>query len=145
MVRGNAFYISVLMPVAAILLSNLTDLLVVIVKLHNHGKRKQIGPLLRLFADTRIAFTCNILLGCTWVFALFAVGKALRVFQWFFLHIQLTARIFYISILCCSKLGCAESGEQNVIKSSRISKKTTRNIDNISTKRWVQSNKVWFQ
>ena len=84
MVRNNAFYISVLAPVAAILLVNLTVLLVVLVKLHNHGKRKQIGPFPRLFADTRIAFTCNVLLGCTWVFALCAVGKAITIFQWLF-------------------------------------------------------------
>ena len=84
MVRNNAFYISVLAPVAAILFVNLTVLLVVLVKLHNHGRRKQIGPFSRLFADTRIAFTCNVLLGCTWVFALFAVGKATTIFQWLF-------------------------------------------------------------
>ena len=84
MLRNNAFYISVLAPVAAILFVNLTVLLVVMVKLHNHGKRKQIGPFSRLFADTRIAFTGNVLLGCTWVFALFAVGKAITIFQWFF-------------------------------------------------------------
>ena len=84
MLRNKPFYISVLAPVAAILLVNLTVLLVVMVKLHNHGKRKQIGPFLRLFADIRIAFTCNVLLGCTWVFALFAVGKAITIFQWFF-------------------------------------------------------------
>ena len=84
MVHSKAFYISVLAPVAVILLVNLTVLLVVMVKLHNHGKRKQIGPFSRLFADTRIAFTCNVLLGCTWVFALFAVGKAITTFQWLF-------------------------------------------------------------
>ena len=84
MVRGNAFYISVLRPVGVILLTNLTVLLVVMVKLHSHGKRKQTGPFSRLFADTRIAFTCNIPLGCTWVFALFVAGKTLTVFQWFF-------------------------------------------------------------
>ena len=112
MVRDNAFYISVLAPVAGVLLVNLTVLIVVMVKVQGRGgKRKQNGKFSDLFNEMRIAFTCNILLGCTWVFALFAVGKALRVFQWFFLHIQLTARIFYISILCCSKLRCAESGE----------------------------------
>ena len=84
MVHSKGFYVSVLAPVAVILLVNLTVLLVVMVKLHNHGKRKQIGPFSSLFADTRIAFTCNVLLGCTWVFALFAVGKAITTFQWLF-------------------------------------------------------------
>ena len=85
MVRDNAFYISVLAPVAGVLLVNLTVLIVVMVKVQGRGgKRKQNGKFSDLFNEMRIAFTCNILLGCTWVFALFAVGKAVVIFQWLF-------------------------------------------------------------
>ena len=85
MVRDKAFYISVLAPVAGILLVNLTVFIVVVVKVQGKvGQRNQNGQFLGLLNDMRIAFTCNVLLGCTWVFALFAVGKAVITFQWLF-------------------------------------------------------------
>ena len=85
MVRDNAFYISVLAPVAGILLVNLTVFIVVVVKVQGKvGQRNQNGQFLGLLNDMRIAFTCNVLLGCTWMFALFAVGKAAITFQWLF-------------------------------------------------------------
>ena len=84
MVRGNPFYISLLAPVALILVSNTCVLCVVIVKLHKHRKNKGQSELSQLITDARIAFTCNILLGTTWVFALFAVGEAATIFQWLF-------------------------------------------------------------
>ena len=82
--RGNPFYISLVAPVAVIIVCNTCVLCVVIVKLHKHRKDKGESELSQLIADARIAFTCNVLLGTTWVFALFAVGEATMVFQWLF-------------------------------------------------------------
>ena len=92
MVHGNPFFISVVAPVAAILLMNFTMLIVVMKKLHSHGNNSAVMRNLnagkvknsQLLADSRIAFTCNVLLGITWIFALCAVGKATMVFQWLF-------------------------------------------------------------
>ena len=82
--RGNPFYISLVAPIAVIIVCNTCVLCVVIVKIHKHRKDKGESELSQLIADARIAFTCNVLLGTTWVFALFAVGEATMVFQWLF-------------------------------------------------------------
>ena len=84
MVHGNPFYISLVGPVALIIVFNTYVLCVVIVKLHKHYKEKIESEFSQLITDARIAFTCNILLGTTWVFALFAVGKATMMFHWLF-------------------------------------------------------------
>ena len=84
MVHGNPFYISLVGPVALIIVFNTYVLCVVILKLHKHYQDKIESKFSQLMTDARIAFTCNILLGTTWVFALFAVGKAIMIFQWLF-------------------------------------------------------------
>ena len=94
MVYGIAFYISVVVPVAAILLFNTVILTIVTYKLHQNSKKKAKNSsnqnkdksldIKRLVSEARIAFACNVLLGITWIFALLAVGKATMVFQWFF-------------------------------------------------------------
>ena len=84
MVHGNPFYISLVGPVALIIVFNTYVLCVVIVKLHKHYKDKIESEFSQLITDARIAFTCNILLGTTWLFALFAVGEATIIFQWLF-------------------------------------------------------------
>ena len=92
MVHGNAFYFGVVIPVAVILLGNTVTLVIVMYKLHQEVKKRT----RKLFegnsksdtsivvSDIRIAFSCNIILGITWIFALLAVGKATMVFQWLF-------------------------------------------------------------
>ena len=94
MVYGIAFYISVVVPVAAILLFNTVILIMVTHKLHQNSQKKVTNlsnqnkgknlDIKRLVSEARIAFACNVLLGITWIFALLAVGKATMVFQWFF-------------------------------------------------------------
>ena len=94
MVYGIAFYISVVVPVAAILLFNTVILIMVTHKLHQNSQKKVTNlsnqnkgknlDIKRLVSEARIAFACNVLLGITWIFALLAVGKATMVFQWLF-------------------------------------------------------------
>ena len=84
MVHGNPFYISLVGPVALIIVFNTYVLCVVILELHKHYQDKIESKFSQLMTDARIAFTCNILLGTTWVFALFAFGKAIMIFQWLF-------------------------------------------------------------
>ena len=96
MVHGYPFYITVVLPVAAILFANAVTLIIVMNKLYQHGKekaRKQSDgdenkkPMIdtaMIISQSRIAFACNVLLGITWIFALLAVGKATMYFQWLF-------------------------------------------------------------
>ena len=96
MVHGFAFYIAVVIAVAAILFANTLTLTKVMYNLYHHGKKKarklsDIGEKKKSIIDTaliisqaRIAFACNVLLGITWIFALLAVGKATMYFQWLF-------------------------------------------------------------
>ena len=91
--HGFAFYIAIVIPVAAILFSNTLTLTKVMYNLYHHGKKKarkllDIGEKKKPIIDTlliisqaRIAFACNVLLGITWIFALLAVGKAAMYFQ----------------------------------------------------------------
>ena len=96
MVHGYAFYIAVVVPVAAIVLVNTVALATVIYKLHQSGKyrassissgnsnKTPMTETSRIISEARITFTCNVLLGTTWIFALLAVGKATLFFQWLF-------------------------------------------------------------
>ena len=82
MVYGNAFYISVVAPVAAIIVKNTIILIVVLIRLHRRSKRKPINVLARVITEARRAFGFNILLGTTWVLAFFAVEDVTMIFQW---------------------------------------------------------------
>ena len=96
MVHGYAFYIAVVIPVAAILFANTVTLTKVMYNLYLHGKlkakklsnseekKKPMIDTVFIISQTRIAFACNVLLGITWIFALLAVGKAAMYFQWLF-------------------------------------------------------------
>ena len=96
MVYSYAFYAAVVVPVAAILLVNTVILTVIMYRLHQNNERKAVSlprekehekPMFnpsRFLSEARIAFTCNFLLGTTWIFALLAVGDAAVTFQWLF-------------------------------------------------------------
>lgn len=96
MVHGYAFYTTVAIPVAAILFVNTVVLAIVMYKLHQSGKyrassvssansnKTPMAETTRIISEARITFTCNVLLGTTWIFALLAVGKATLFFQWLF-------------------------------------------------------------
>lgn len=96
MVHGYAFYTTVVIPVAAILFVNTVVLAIVMYKLHQSGKyrassvssgnsnKTPMAETTRIISEARITFTCNVLLGTTWIFALLAVGKATLFFQWLF-------------------------------------------------------------
>ena len=83
MLRGLAFYISIVAPVAAIILFNTSVLCIVVVLFHKQHTRKR-GTLSWLVADVRVAFMCNVLLGLTWAFGLMAVGEVTLIFEWLF-------------------------------------------------------------
>ena len=92
-VIGNSMYITLLGPVAAILLANFTMFSIILRSLTTRkikmaastkskdGRQESMEELKR---HVRSAFTIATLLGLSWVFALFAVGEAREVFQWVF-------------------------------------------------------------
>ena len=84
MVYGNPFYISVVAPVAAILLANIITLILVTIRLHRSSKHKPMSDAARVISEARIAFACNVLLGTTWVLAFFAIEEVTMLFQWLF-------------------------------------------------------------
>ena len=83
MLRGLPFYISIVAPVAAIILFNASVLSIVVALFHKQHRRKR-KTLSWLVADVRVAFMCNVLLGLTWAFGLIAVGKVTLIFEWLF-------------------------------------------------------------
>ena len=82
MVYGNPFYISIVAPVAIIILKNIIILTMVLSRLHK--RRIRCKPMAHVITEARRAFVCNILLGTTWVLAFFAVEDAAMIFQWLF-------------------------------------------------------------
>ena len=84
MVYGNPFYISVVAPVAAILLANIITLILVTIRLIRSNKHQPISDATRVILAARRAFGCNVLLGTTWVLAFFAIEEVTMLFQWLF-------------------------------------------------------------
>ncbi|XP_065664223.1 adhesion G-protein coupled receptor G2 isoform X8 [Hydra vulgaris] len=80
-VRGFPFYLGILLPVCLVMAANIFILISVLrtvnrnSDLHNNNKNKK---------KVRIVFTCSLLLGTTWLFAVLAIGKARDIFQWLF-------------------------------------------------------------
>ena len=94
MVHGNPFYISIVAPVAAIIMTNLIVLVKVTVRLHRRFKHRSV------ISEVRIAFAFNLLLGTTWVLAFFAIQEVTMVFQWLFC---ITNSLQGLSFLHCAK------------------------------------------
>ena len=83
---GYSFYFGVALPVVAIIIGNFIVLIKVIHGLSKSTKmsKSQNTNRKRYLGQARIAFSCSILLGLTWVFALLAVSEAKIFFQWLF-------------------------------------------------------------
>ena len=108
MVYGNPFYISVVTPVAIIMLANIMILIKVTITLHrsNNGKnlhKSNNDKTMTVIKESRIAFGLNLLLGTTWILAFLAVEEVTMTFQWlfciinslqgFFIFVFYTARV----------------------------------------------------
>ena len=148
MVHGYAFYIAVVIPVAAILFANTFTLTKVIYNLYQHGKKKartlsgnaeKKNPIIDtalIISQARIAFSCNVLLGITWTFALLAVGKATMYFQWLFCIFN-SLQGFFIFVFYTLrnqdvKKAWVKRGRRSIQESSSI----TRFEDTLSRGKW---------
>ena len=148
MVHGYAFYIAVVIPVAAILFANTFTLTKVIYNLYQHGKKKartlsdsaeKKNPIIDtalIISQARIAFACNVLLGITWTFALLAVGKATMYFQWLFCIFN-SLQGFFIFVFYTLrnqdvKKAWVKRGRRSIQESSSI----TRFEDTLSRGKW---------
>lgn len=86
MIYGAQFYFGLLLPVSLILLINFLTIYFVVTginkasKTKSESKRKQQEKL----HSTRVAFTCSVLLGLSWIFGVLAIGDLTEVFQWLF-------------------------------------------------------------
>lgn len=85
-IYGAQFYFGLLLPVSLILLINFLTIYFVVTginkasKTKSESKRKQQEKL----HSTRVAFTCSVLLGLSWIFGVLAIGDLTEVFQWLF-------------------------------------------------------------
>ena len=81
-----AFYFTMLLPVCVILFGNVAVLIKVLGAIQQSTMLKQhnIPYYQGLIGNIRISFICAVLMGLTWVFAIFAVGELRDVFQWLF-------------------------------------------------------------
>ena len=81
-VRGLPFFIGIVVPVVLVVMKNFIILALTLRGItKNRIKKEKKGEVI---TSVRIAFACSVLLGTTWVFAIFAVGDLRNVFQWLF-------------------------------------------------------------
>ena len=148
MVHGYAFYIAVVVPVAAILFANTVTLTKVTYNLYRHGKKKArnlsdsavkknpiIGTTL-IISQARIAFTCNVLLGITWIFALLAVGKATVYFQWLFCIFNSLQGFFIFVFYTLRNQDVKKAWVKRGKRSIQESSSRTRFEDTLSRGKW---------
>ena len=95
LVRGHAFYYGVLTPIVLILMFNMV---VVICCIRSLWLPTMAAKKTSLWKQCRITMTMSMLLGGTWLFAFFAVGKATVPFQIVF-TIMTTLQGFFIFVL----------------------------------------------
>ena len=148
MVHGFAFYIAIVIPVAAILFANTLTLTKVMYNLYHHGKKKarklsDIGEKKKPIIDTaliisqaRIAFACNVLLGITWIFALLAVGKATMYFQWLFCIFNSLQGFFIFVFYTLRNQDVKKSWARRGWRSIQESSSRTRFEDTLSRGNW---------
>ena len=60
MVYGNPFYISIVTPVAVIMLVNITILTVVTIRVNKNSKCRPMNYEALVISGARIAFACNV-------------------------------------------------------------------------------------
>ena len=60
MVYGNPFYISIVTPVAVIMLANIIILTVVTIRVNKNSKRRPMNYAALVISGARIAFACNV-------------------------------------------------------------------------------------
>ena len=114
MVYGNPFYISVVAPIAVILLVNIIILVMVTISLHSSSKHKPMSDAARVISEARIAFACRLLLGKTWILVFLCGRRSNHGFSMVVLYYQFSTRIFYLFVLHCTK----SRGEKHLVKSS---------------------------
>ena len=148
MVHGYAFYIAVVIPVAAILFANTVTLTKVMCNLYQHGKmkarklsiseekKKPKTDTALIFSQTRIAFACNVLLGITWIFALLAVGKAAIYFQWLFCIFNSLQGFFIFVFYTLRNQDVKKSWTKRGGSSTHESSSRTRVEDTLSRGKW---------
>ena len=81
-VRGLPFYIGIAVPVVLVVIQNFIILALSLrgITKNRITKDKKVEAM----TSIRIAFSCSVLLGTTWVFGIFAVGVLRNVFRWLF-------------------------------------------------------------
>ena len=148
MVHGYAFYIAVVIPVAAILFANTVTLTKVMYNLYQHGKKKarklsesaeKNHPTIDtafIISQGRIAFACNVLLGITWIFALLAVGKATMYFQWLFTIFNSFQGFFIFVFYTLRNRDVKKAWVKHGRKSMQESSSRTRFTDTLSRGKW---------
>ena len=119
MVYGNPFYISIVAPLATIILKNIIILSMVLSRLHK--RRSRCKPMARVTTEARKAFVCNVLLGTTWVLAFFCSRRRNYNFSMVVLYNQFSTGVFYLSFRNCTKSRCEKfvvgsSWEESIIQ-----------------------------
>ena len=113
MVYGNPFYISIVTPVAVIMLANIIILTVVTIRMNKNSKQRPINNEALVISGVKIAFACNVLLGTTWVLKIFAVEKVTMLFSMVDLYNQFSAEVFYHCFLLCTKSRCEKCVDES--------------------------------
>ena len=130
-IRGNPFYVAVLLPTAAILLVNAVVLILVMRGLTKGTNKLKASKTenREFFRQARIAFQCSILLGLTWLFAILAVGELTDTFQWLFCIFN-SFQGFFIFIFYTARNNDAKTEWKRILGMKSQTEISSRKISN---------------
>ena len=99
MVKGTPFYVGYLTPILIVITSNFVVLFMVC---HSLGKQPNLQKSnhMKMITKVRIIASLSVLMGSTWIFGLFAVGKLTLPFQMIFCALNSLQGFFIFTFYC---------------------------------------------
>ena len=131
-IRGNPFYITILLPTTVILLFNVVMLIRVMHELKKGRKELKASKTESkdIFRQARIAFGCSVLLGSTWLFAILAVGELTDTFQWLFCIFN-SFQGFFIFVFHTARNNDVQTEWKRILRIKSQTEKSSRKFSNI--------------
>ena len=139
----NAFFGAALAPIGLILILNFVAFGLVIHQLRtlSSGKlEKSRSTKIDTQAQLRGIFSVVVLLGLTWIFAIFAIGEANLVFQYLFNILNSLQGFFVFIFYCCLKKDVAKLWKKKITGQMSSSHPSSSKGDNVIVFRFKSSN-----
>ena len=115
MMKGTPFYIAYLAPIVIIIVINLVILFLAYRSLSEESRLQKSSHMEKI-TKVRIAASLSVLLGTTWIFGLFAVGKLTLTFQIIFCLFNSLQGLFIFIFYCARNTDAQNEWKQCVLR-----------------------------